>query len=109
MPEPDLIELFIRPLSGAQIRYFISGSVAAMLYGEPRVTLDIDLVVFLHAADIARLPLLYPSSAFYLPPREVIAVEAARERRGHFHGITNPDSSTKECLKSFPGGGGKVR
>jgi len=38
MPEPDLIELFARPLNDLGIRYLVSGSVAAMLYGEPRVT-----------------------------------------------------------------------
>jgi hypothetical protein len=47
MLEPDLIELFVRPLERLQFRYVISGSVAAMLYGEPRVTHDIDFVVFL--------------------------------------------------------------
>jgi len=40
MPEPDLIELFVGPLEQLQVRYLISGSVAAMLYGEPRVTHD---------------------------------------------------------------------
>jgi len=43
MPEPDLIELFAQPLNQAGVRYFVSGSVAAMLYGEPRVTHDIDI------------------------------------------------------------------
>jgi hypothetical protein len=85
MPEPDLIDLFVRPLTQEGVRYFVSGSVAAMLYGEPRVTLDIALVAFLRSADIARFPHLYPSPAFYVPPAEVIAVEAARERRGHFN------------------------
>jgi hypothetical protein len=45
MPEPDLIALFAQPLNQAGIRYLIGGSVAAMLYGEPRVTHDIDLTV----------------------------------------------------------------
>jgi hypothetical protein len=53
MPEPDLIELFVRPLNDLGIRYLVSGSVAAMLYGEPRVTHDIDLVVFPRHNDIA--------------------------------------------------------
>lgn len=54
MPDPDLIELFVLPLERLQVRYLISGSVAAMLYGEPRVTNDIDFAVFLGAHDIAR-------------------------------------------------------
>ncbi len=55
MLEPDLIEIFVQPLNRARIRYLISGSVAAMLYGEPRLTHDIDLFAFLRSADAARL------------------------------------------------------
>lgn len=87
MHEPDLITLFVRPLEQAQLRYLISGSVAAMLYGEPRVTLDIDFVVFLGAEDVARLPAIYPEPQFYVPPLDVMAAEAARALRGHFNVI----------------------
>src|SRR6266704_6346100 len=65
MSEPDLIELFVGPLASESIRYLVSGSVAAMLYGEPRVTHDIDFVVFLRSTDIAKLPALYPPPEFY--------------------------------------------
>ena len=65
-----------------------------MLYGEPRVTYDVGLVVFLRAKDIAGLPAAYPASEFYLPPADVIAVEVAREQRGHFD-IIHPDSGLK--------------
>jgi hypothetical protein len=37
MPEPELFLLFVRPLNTAQIRYVVSGSVAAIFYGEPRL------------------------------------------------------------------------
>jgi len=94
MREPDLIELFVRPLDRAQLQYLISGSVAAMLYGEPRVTLDIDFVVFLRAEEVARLPEVYPESQFYLPPLDVLAAEAARELKGHFN-VIHPRSGLK--------------
>lgn len=94
MLEPDLIELFVGPLQSEGIRYFISGSVAAMLYGEPRVTHDIDLVVFLRATDIAKLPKLYPMPEFYVPPSEVIAAEMARQQHGCFN-VIHADSSLK--------------
>ena len=94
MPEPDLIELFVSPLKSEGIRYFISGSVAAMLYGEPRVTHDIDLVVFFRATDIAKLPKIYPAPEFYVPPAEVIATEMARQRHGCFN-VIHADSSLK--------------
>jgi hypothetical protein len=58
-----------------------------MLYGEPRVTHDIDLVVLLRSENLAELPEAYPAPEFYLPPTEVIAIEMARERRGHFNVI----------------------
>ena len=94
MAEPDLIELFVHPLDKAQLRYLVSGSVAAMLYGEPRLTLDIDFVVFLRAEDVSRLPDVYPESDFYLPPLEVIAAEAVRELKGHFN-VIHPKSGLK--------------
>ena len=94
MPEPDLIEIFAQPLNQAGIRYFVSGSVAAMLYGEPRVTHDIDLVVFLRAADASRLDAIFPAPAFYVPPVAVILEEISRDRRGHFS-IIHGDSGLK--------------
>jgi hypothetical protein len=85
MPEAELFLLFVRPLQQAGIRYIVTGSVAAIFYGEPRLTLDVDLVVFLKEKDIAKLPEIFPSSDFYLPPQEVIAAEKRREARGHFN------------------------
>lgn len=38
MQATDLIERFVFPLADAEIRYVVSGRVAAMLYGEPRMT-----------------------------------------------------------------------
>lgn len=96
MLEPDLIELFVQPLDELGIRYLVSGSVAAMLYGEPRVTHDIDLVVFLRHNDIARLPIAFPPPEFYVPPPEVIGAETSRER-GSFN-IIHTDSGLKADL-----------
>lgn len=36
MPEPELSLLFVRPLNRLGIRYMVSGSVAAILYGDCR-------------------------------------------------------------------------
>lgn len=94
MPEPDLIQLFAQPLNQLGVRYLVSGSVAAMLYGEPRVTHDIDFVVFLRVSDVVKLPEVYPPQEFYVPPAEVISAEMARERRGHFN-VIHADSGLK--------------
>lgn len=85
MSETDLFLLFVRPLNRAGIRYVIGGSVAAIFYGEPRFTRDVDMVVFLNEANIRLLPAIFPAKEFYLPPPEVIAMEAARELRGQFN------------------------
>ena len=78
MAEPELFLLFVRPLNGADIRYMVTGSVAAIFYGEPRLTHDVDFVAFLNEADISKAGRDFPSADFYLPPLEVIAAEAQR-------------------------------
>jgi hypothetical protein len=85
MQDPDLIELFVRPLEQAKVDYMISGSVASSIYGEPRATLDIDLAVFPHSTKLALFPSLFPEQDFYLPPLEVMEIECRREVRGHFN------------------------
>lgn len=87
MPEPELSLLFVRPLNRIGARYIVSGSVASILYGEPRLTNDVDFVVFLREADIARLQEVFPSPEFYVPPAEVIAAEMARPAKGQFNVI----------------------
>lgn len=85
MQDPDLITLFVAPLEKAGIRYMITGSIASSIYGEPRNTLDIDLVVFLESSHIPILPTIFPEADFYLPPADVIAIESRREAHGHFN------------------------
>src|SRR5688572_15113787 len=72
----------------------VSGSVAAMFYGQPRFTNDIDLIVWMDLAGARRLCLLFPAEEFYFPPWEIVAAEMARERRGHFN-ILHIDSGFK--------------
>ncbi len=85
MPEPDLIELFVARLGEIGAHYLVTGSVAATLYGEPRATLDIDLVVELSAEHRDALPTIFPAEEFYVPPPEVVLDESRREGRGHFN------------------------
>lgn len=85
MQDPDLIDLFVRPLEVAAVEYMISGSVATSIYGEPRSTLDIDLAVFPNPAKLILFPSLYPETEFYLPPLEVMQIECRRDIRGHFN------------------------
>ena len=85
MPEAELAFLFIRPLREIRARFIVTGSIAAIVYGEPRLTHDLDLLIFLTREQIDRLPEIFPSEQFYCPPPEVILFEAGREHRGHLN------------------------
>lgn len=63
----------------------VSGSTAAIVYGEPRLTNDVDVIVVLERGQIGRLREAFPPEQFYCPSEEEIALEAAREQRGHFN------------------------
>jgi hypothetical protein len=85
MLEPDLFLVFLEPLNRAAIPYMITGSVAGIVYGEPRVTHDVDLVVELDAHRIREFVELFPGDEFYCPPESAIQTEISRETRGHFN------------------------
>lgn len=82
-PEPYLI--FTRKLKELGIRHMVSGSIAAIYYGEPRMTNDVDIIVFLRREDARRLSDAFSTDEFYCPPFEVIESERVREQRGHFN------------------------
>ncbi|MFK7909708.1 MAG: hypothetical protein AB8F34_03815 [Akkermansiaceae bacterium] len=79
--EPFL--LFTSPLQSRGIRYMVSGSVAAIFYGEPRLTNDVDIVLWITSAEVDSLIDAFPETNFYCPPKEVILGEMARPERGH--------------------------
>jgi hypothetical protein len=87
MPEAELSLIFVRPLNRLGVRYMISGGIAAILYGEPRLTNDVDFVVFLVENDLKRLAETFPETAFYVPPASIMADELARPERGRFNFI----------------------
>lgn len=81
----DLFTLFTSRFDRAGIDAVVTGSVAAMIYGEPRLTHDIDIVMLLDDASITALTRVFPEQEFYCAPEEVIRVEARRPMRGHFN------------------------
>ena len=83
--ESNLFLLFLRPLERAGLRYAVTGSVAGMIYGEPRLTHDIDVVIDLPLDRIDALAEQFSEDEFYVPPPEVIAIEVQRAQRGHFN------------------------
>jgi len=85
MPEANLFLMFTQRLNTLGVPYMVTGSVAVIIYGEPRLTNDVDLIVVLDPEHIARLTELFPPTEFYCPPPEIIAVEAGRPQRGHIN------------------------
>ena len=85
MLAPDLFAVFLERLEQAGVRYVVTGSVAVIAYGDPRMTHDIDLVVELQRSQISALVEAFPDEEFYCPPPEVIAVESSRSSRGQFN------------------------
>ena len=55
MPAPSPLAPFLEPLERLGLPYCVTGSVAASVYGEPRLTADVDIVLVLAAKDIAAL------------------------------------------------------
>ena len=65
------------------IEYMVVGSIATAVYGEPRLTRDLDVVVRVneHAAKI--FIACFPTLAFYVPPEPIVIQEFSH--RGQFN------------------------
>ncbi len=85
MPDHDLIQIFISRLNSLGVQYIVTGAVASIIYGEPRLTYDLDLVIEIHPEDIDRFVAAFPLEEFYCPPPEIIHLEITRPQRGHFN------------------------
>ena len=85
MPEPKLYQIFVGNFNRLAIRYMVTGATASIVYGEPRLTNDIDVVMELTPTEVEPFAKLFPLEQFYCPPSEVILVEISRSQRGHFN------------------------
>lgn len=86
-PAPSLIGLFVAPINRAGIEYMVTGGLAAVVYGHPRLTLDIDLVIRFGAHEAGTFSALWPPEDFYCPPTASILEEHGRAAHGHFNVI----------------------
>lgn len=59
----------------------ITGGVASVVYGDPRFTPDVDLVLELPANAVGRFANAFAGEAFYVPPRGPGPRGRARGRR----------------------------
>lgn len=85
MPAPDELTLFAERLELLAAPYMITGATAAILYGQPRVTNDLDVVLALEDSTRPAFLRAFPETEFYVPPETVIQAEQARTQRGHFN------------------------
>jgi hypothetical protein len=83
--EPDPFEIFTDRLNLLGVRYMVTGSIASLFYGEPRFTLDVDIVLELSVSGAEPLCGLFPAEEFYCPPVESMRTEILRPERGHFN------------------------
>lgn len=85
--DPSEIARLLHPvLERLNILYYITGGVAASMYGDPRTTRDMDLVVELRREDIHQLVSVLEQEGFYCPPG---AVEEIQQGRGRTLSVTH--------------------
>lgn len=84
---PDLIGLFIRPLERAGAEYMITGGVASVIYGDPRFTRNVDVVLELSTAGLPEFISAFDPEDFYVPPEAALVEEVGRPEGGHFNVI----------------------
>lgn len=85
MQQLELLSAFVSPLEKSEIPYFVTGSIASIFYGEPRLTHDIDIVIHLSSSELLKFSSMFPLSQYYCPPREVLMIELNRRPFGHFN------------------------
>ncbi len=81
----ELLEHVVLTFERLQIPYLITGSVAAMAYGEPRLTNDIDLVAAIETKHIAAMVAAFPAPSFYLSDEAIRAAIAAQTQFNIIH------------------------
>ena len=91
MDQDELLRHVVQACEALDLRYFVTGSMATIFYGEPRFTNDLDVVVDLAPAAIPRFLAAFPADDFYLSEE---SVRHAVSRRSQFN-IIHPASGLK--------------
>jgi len=87
----ELLQRIIEVLERLYIQYLVTGAVASIAYGEPRLTNDIDIVAAIEEKHIPDVLKAFPPGEFY------VSEEAARNaicHKGQFN-IIHPASGLK--------------
>jgi hypothetical protein len=82
MEQSELLQHIAGVLDRMGLRYFVTGSVATIAFGEPRFTNDIDIVVDLPVDRIDEFCAAFPARDFYVSEE---SVRRAVRQRGQFN------------------------
>lgn len=85
MEQDELLRRIVETLESLDLPYLITGSIATILYGEPRFTNDIDVVVQLPAKRINALVEAFPGDEFHLDPERIRQAVAAKSQFNILH------------------------
>ena len=66
MTQAELLRYLVEVLETLGAEYMIGGSQAAMYYGEPRLTRDVDVIVALRLEHLPALLERFPPAEFYV-------------------------------------------
>jgi len=87
----ELLKKVVDVFAGLQISYLVTGAVASIAYGEPRLTNDIDIVADLKEDHVDGLVRAFPPDNFYIDEE---MVRQAIQKHGQFN-IIHPSSGLK--------------
>ena len=90
----ELLGTVVEVLERLRIPYLVTGSIASMAYGEPRLTNDIDIVAEIQPDHINDLLAAFPSPEYYLSEE---MIRGAIRSSGQFN-IIHPTSGLKVDL-----------
>lgn len=91
MTQAELVRHLVEVLERAGAEYMIGGSHAAIYYGEPRLTRDVDVIVALRLENLPALLRGFPRDEFYL---DEDTARTAIATHGQFN-IIHPTSGLK--------------
>ena len=100
MEQAELFKYVVGRLEELGLTYFITGSMATIMYGEPRFTNDIDVVARIDEQHVAALRQAFPLPEFYL---SADAIRDAVRFSSQFN-IIHPSSGLKIDVMIVGGG-----
>lgn len=87
----EFLQRVVETLERLRVSYLVTGSVASMAYGEPRLTNDIDVVAEIDEGHIGGLVAAFPHEEFYISEE---MIRQAIRQRGQFN-VIHPASGLK--------------